>query len=72
MTIDEVIIMVDDATEEEVRKANDNDLSLIYDFYVVSYYTGGDGNALTPATFVDFWKELTMNEKKEFISNAFV
>lgn len=73
MTMEEVVAMVNEATVEEVRDAKDDtDLYLIYDFYVISYYTGGDGPSMTPESFVEYWGILTEEEKRRFIHQAFI
>lgn len=67
MRIDDAVIMVDNATEEEIRGASNKELYLIYNHYVVKYYTGSSGEPLTPESFMEFWTLLTEKEKKHFI-----
>jgi hypothetical protein len=67
MKIDDAIAMVNKASEEEIRGASNKELGLIYDHYVVKYYTGSSGEPLTPESFMEFWEFLTEKEKKSFI-----
>lgn len=66
----DLLAFIDSAVPEQISVGTNEYLNTIYDFYVSEFYSSESG-PVTPENFVEFWRELSREDKIGYLSRLF-